>query len=434
MFPVFGGLLYLLINYQSSTWQFKKKFKNIENASSNAFYLPGNCYTKAASHAPEFITNIRYLQKTAGFPIYERTKTRYLSPGEEMFRVLLKELEKAEKYIFLETFILQEGKMWNSILKILEKKSSQGIDIRLIYDDMGSFFANDSYLSELRKKGINCTIFNPFRPILTSIQNNRDHRKITVIDGKTAFTGGINFADEYINEIEKHGHWKDASVMVCGDAAWSMTVMFLQMWSFCTNTTEDYKKYYPDTMSAIESDGFVQPYADSPTDSETVGENVYINIINNAKDYLYINTPYLIIDENILSALKLSAKSGVDVRIVTPHIWDKRFVHFATRSYYYELIESGVQIYEYTKGFMHSKTFVCDDKVATVGTINLDFRSLYLHFECGVWMYKTGAVSQLKKDFLDTLAICHKVTAEKCKGNIFTRFFGEIAQLLAPLM
>lgn len=251
--------------------------------------------------------------------------------------------------------------------------------VRLIYDDMGCFLTlPKDYPAQLKSFGIECTIFNPFRPLLTVKQNNRDHRKIAVIDGKVAFTGGINLADEYINAIEKHGHWKDASVMVKGKAAWSFTLIFLQMWETCTHIDEDYKKFYPwkDQECPITAHGFVQPYADSPMDTENVGEHVYLQILNNAKNYVYINTPYLIVDDSVVSALCLAAKSGVDVRIVTPHRWDKWLVHMTTRSYYRTLIEAGVKIYEYTNGFIHSKTFVSDDHIATVGTTNLDFRSL----------------------------------------------------------
>lgn len=275
-----------------------------------------------------------------------------------------------------------------------------------------------------------------FRPVLTVKQNNRDHRKIAVIDGKVAFTGGINLADEYINAIEKHGHWKDAAVMLKGKAAWSFTLFFLQMWGMCTSTDEDYGAFYPwkDQDCPITAKGFVQPYADSPTDTENVGEHVYLQILNNAKEYVYINTPYLIVDDSMLSALCLAAKSGVDVRIVTPHRWDKWAVHMTTRSYYRELIKAGVKIYEYTNGFIHSKTFVSDDNTATVGTTNLDFRSLYLHFECGALLYDTDAVMEVKDDFLQTLDICQEITEKDCNANIVVRLFQDILRLFAPLM
>ena len=358
LFPVFGGLFYLLFTFQSSTKRFSKRVASTEYKAKKLLSMPGDGYDDACASIPQYLPQIRYLQKFAGFPIYTASTTKFLSPGEVKFEQLLQELEKAEKYIFMEYFIVQEGFMWNTILEVLKRKASQGVKIRLMYDDMGCFFLlPKDYPKQLEEFGIECVIFNPFKPLLTTIQNNRDHRKIAVIDGKVAFTGGINLADEYINQIEKHGHWKDASIMVEGKAAWSFTLMFLQMWELSTGADEDYSAYYPwkDTPCLTQSDGFVQPYADSPMDKENVGEHVYLQIINNAKKYVYINTPYLIIDDSMVSALALSAKSGVDVRIVTPHRWDKWLVHMTTRSYYRELIHAGVKIYEYSRGLFTLK-------------------------------------------------------------------------------
>lgn len=437
LFPIFGGLFYLLFKFQTSNKKIHKELEKVQRESRSVFFLPGNRYDEACEEAPTHVPQIRYLQDFAGFPVYQHTKTKYLTPGEEKFRVLLEELKKAEHYIFLEYFIVHDGIMWSSVLEILRDKVNQGVDVRLIYDDVGCLFLlPKDYPKQLEKMGIKCAVFNPFRPILTAVQNNRDHRKIAVIDGKVAFTGGINLADEYINVIEKYGHWKDASVMIEGEAAWSFTVMFLQMWSICKNIKENYQSFYPWKYECCEisDDGLVQPYADSPMDHENVGEHVYLQIINHAKDYIYINTPYLIVDESMVSALTLAAKSGVDVRIVTPHQWDKRIVHFTTRSYYREFISAGVKIYEYTNGFMHSKTFVSDDCTATVGTTNLDFRSLYLHFECGVWMYQSTAVMEVKNDFLKTLEICQRIKKQDCSENVITRFFQDVFRLFAPLM
>ncbi len=437
MFPIYGGLLYLLLHFQSSRQKVAHSLKNISDKTNDKFFICGDKLEQAKKIAPECVAQMKYLQNFAKFPVYLGTKTKYLSPGEVKFKYLLEELKKAEKYIFLEYFIIQEGIMWNEILAVLAQKAADGVDVRIIYDDMGCLFLLPTNFSKkLEALGIKCRVFNPFKPFLSSVQNNRDHRKIAVIDGKVAFTGGTNIADEYINSIEKYGHWKDSSIMLTGSGAWSFTVMFLQMWSLVDNNSEDISKYYPykDALCSIEAEGIVQPYADSPMDKDNVGEHVYLQIINNAKDYVYINTPYLIVDDNILSALRLAAKSGVDVRIITPHKWDKFLVHLTTRSYYRDLINAGVKIYEYTIGFNHSKTFVSDDKVATVGTTNLDFRSLYLHFECGVWMYKTSAIEELKNDFLQTLKVCHRITEEHCKRNIFVRFIEDVIRLFAPLM
>ncbi|MBR6523038.1 MAG: cardiolipin synthase [Clostridia bacterium] len=434
LFPLFGGLFYLMFTFQSSFRASAKKVDAVSKRTSTYFNLPGTDLGSAADLLPQASTSLDYMQNFAGFPVYSAGKTDYLSPGEKMFDRLLSELEKAEKYIFLEYFIIQEGKMWNAILDVLKRKVASGVKVRLIYDDMGCFFLlPKNYAKYLEGLGIECVVFNPFRPLLSVNQNNRDHRKIAVIDGKVAFTGGINLADEYINAYEKHGHWKDCGIMLTGKAAWGLTVIFLQMWELCKGLNEDYSVYYPDTVANPE-DGYIIPYCDSPLDYENVGEHVYLQMITGAKKYLYINTPYLIIDSSTVSALTLAAKSGVDVRIVTPHKWDKRIVHMTTRSYYRELIDAGVKIYEYSGGFIHSKTFVSDDYAATVGTANLDFRSLYLQFECGVLMYNTSAVMEIKEDFLKTLEICQPITKEDCRCNMITRFSQDILRLIAPLM
>lgn len=437
MFPLFGGLLYLLFNFQSPTRNLAEAIQNVEEKNRSNLFLPGTGYSAAQKQIGELFPQVRYLQDTMGFPIYDHSSVRYFSPGETLLKELLPALEKAEHYIFLEFFIVQEGVMWDSILAILKKKASQGVKIRLLYDDIGCFLLlpND-YPQQLRDAGIECVRFNPFRPFLTAKQNNRDHRKIISIDGKVAYTGGINLADEYINAIEKHGHWKDAGILVEGKAAWSFIIMFLEMWQVCTGQQEDCTEYYPWKNSVCETpvSGFVQPYADSPLDTENVGEHVYLQILNQAQDYVYINTPYLIVDDSMVSALTLAAKRGVDVRIVTPHKWDKRLIHMTTRSYYRELIKAGIKVYEYSNGFIHSKTFVSDDRTATVGTTNLDFRSLYLHFECGALMFDNPAIMDIKEDFLNTLQTCQQITEKECSSHVVTRLFQDVLRLFAPLM
>ncbi len=436
LFPLVGGLLYLLYHFQASTRKLEQRIARIEKMDRHLYELPGDAAEAASIETLEHMPQIRYLE-FAGFPVYDRTQTEFFSPGESLFPVLLEELKKARQYIFLEYFIIKEGVMWNSILDILKEKVRQGVEVRVIYDDIGCFLTlPKNYAAQLEKIGIKCAVFNPFRPILSAVQNNRDHRKITVIDGNVAFTGGINLSDEYINVCEKHGYWKDAVIEVKGKAAWSLTVMFLEMWELCREEQENAEAFFPKdgTVEKTVSDGLVQPYCDSPMDDENVGEHVYLQILNKARDYVYICTPYLIVDDSMVSALCLAAKSGVDVRIITPHIWDKALIHLTTRSYYRELIHGGVKIYEYSKGFMHSKIFVSDDRIATVGTTNLDFRSLYLHFECGVWMYKSRAVRQIKKDYLDTLKECHQVTPEECKEKLPVRLFQEFLRIFAPLM
>lgn len=437
VFPIFGGTFYLLFNYQVLSRLFQKNIMETNRLLRPLFLQKEGILPLVSKEWPDYAPQMYYLEDYAGFPVYSHTATKFLDSGEAFFEHLLIELDKADQYIFVESFILNEGRMLNTILDKLESKVKEGVQVRIMYDDIGCFLTlPKNYKKTLTARGFDCTVFNPFRPVLSSVQNNRDHRKIISIDGKTAFTGGINLADEYINEYEKYGHWRDSAVMLRGEAAWSLTLIFLQLWNASKKNPENPAALYPWGYEPCpeESDGYVQPYADSPLDDENVGEHVYKKIINSAKDYLYINTPYLIIDNSLISALKLSAKSGVDIRIITPHIWDKRLVHFTTRSYYRELISAGVRIYEYSRGFNHSKTFVSDDKIATVGTTNLDYRSLYLHFECGAVLYGSRAIKELKEDFLKTLPECQQITPADCKGNALIRMLQEVLRIFAPLM
>ena len=372
------------------------------------------------------------------FPVYRNTATKYYESGEAMFPDMLAALESAEHFIFLEYFIIEEGHMFHQIEDILEKKVKEGVEVRLIYDDVGCIGTlPPRYYKQLQKKGIKCAAFNPFRPLLSVIMNNRDHRKIFVVDGAVGFTGGINLADEYINEVKRFGYWKDTGVRIEGEAVWSLTSMFLSMWNYIVHSTEDYSRFMPaqHQKAPFENDGFVQPYGDSPLDHENVGENIYLNIINRAKNYVYIFTPYLIIDHEMLTALCNAAKDGVDVRIVTPGIPDKKMIFLLTQSYYAPLIQSGVKIYQYTPGFIHAKCFVCDDEIATVGSVNLDFRSLYLHFECGVFFYRSAVVAQVKEDCLNTFACSEQMTAEFCRNRpVPVRLLQSVLRLLAPLL
>ncbi|MGL6186953.1 MAG: cardiolipin synthase [Clostridium chrysemydis] len=438
LFPLFGGFFYLIFGGKKMNKKYKEKVKKVYDESKRVVSQDADIIDEIEKINKNVANQARYTSNFAMSPIYKNTQTEFLSPGEDFFERLVEELKKAKKYIFMEYFIVHEGKMWNTILHILEEKVKEGVDVRFIYDDMGCLTTLPyKYNETLIKKGIKCQVFNPFVPFLSLILNNRDHRKITVIDGHTAFTGGINLADEYINEIVRFGHWKDSSIMIKGDAVWNLTVMFLQAWSF--NSKEDidynyYKNIY-DERENVTSDGYVQPYADSPLDDEIVGENVYLNIINKASDYVYIETPYLIIDNELVTALTLASKNGVDVRIVTPHIEDKWYAHIVTRAYYAQLIEAGVKVYEYTPGFIHSKVVVADDEIATVGTINFDYRSLYLHFECGVWLYKTESINSIKKDFLDILDKSEQVSLYDCKHVCwYNRVLTAILRVFAPLM
>ena len=385
------------------------------------------------------------LYKTANFmwhwghyPIYKNSKVTYFAWGEEKFAALKEELSKAQKFIYLEYFIVKQGRMWGEILEILKEKAGRGVDVRLLYDGFGSqMWLPDGYHKKLRKMGIKVKIFNKFRPFLSTSQNNRDHRKIVVIDGKTAFTGGINLADEYINEKSRLGKWKDTAIMVKGEAVMSFTIMFLQLWEMEGKTSHDYAALSPaaNNSPVYNVHGYVMPYTDSPLDDEPVGELVYLDMINNAKNYLYITTPYLIPDSELISALTYAAKSGVDVRIIMPGIPDKKYVFYIGRSYYKTLIDKGIRIYEYTPGFIHAKSFVSDDKTAVVGTINLDYRSLYLHFECAALLHGCDCVFDVKEDFLRTLADCREIDEQFCrKRPLHQKAIGAVLKILAPLL
>jgi len=434
-FPLFGGLLYLILTWQVKSGKFRNNVKERDDESASYLPFEESVMEEFCREHGSHIPKVNYLSNFARFPIYKNSRISYYSPGEEFFPALLSELEKAERFIFLEFFIIARDSMWESVLEILKRKAALGVEIRLMYDDMGCISSlPPKYYREMESYGIKCIAFNSFRPIWSSLQNNRDHRKIIVIDGKTAVTGGINLADEYINKKKRFGYWKDSAAIIRGEAVRSFTVMFLQLWNASLNTREDYSLYFTNTPKDSYNDGYILPYSDAPTDDENVCEHVYMQIINNARKYVYIETPYFIIDDSMLSAIILAAKSGVDIRIITPSVPDKKIVHMTTRSYYSALIEAGVRIYEYTPGFIHSKIVISDDDTATIGTANFDFRSLYLHFECGALIFDSKAVGDMKKDFLDMLPCCHEITKDEAKRNIFVRFGQSVLRIIAPLL
>lgn len=436
--PVLGLLLYLIFGRSGLTKRTQERMDSVNREVGACFYQTPEVTRQLEEEDAGVFRQSRYINDWAGFPIYHNTETKYYRCGEEMLPDMIEELEKAEHFIFLEYFIIEPGKMFDPIINILERKSKEGVDVRLIYDDIGCINTLPSkYYKKLQERGIKCVAFNPFRPIMSVIMNNRDHRKIFVVDGKVGFTGGINLADEYINEASRFGYWKDNGVRLEGEAVWSMTAMFLEMWNYINRSTEDYRQYMPQVYQTkpFETDGFVQPYGDSPLDHETVGENIYLNIINDAKNYIYIYTPYLIIDHELTVSLCNAAKRGVDVRIVTPGIPDKKLIYLLTQAHYEPLLRAGVKIYQFTRGFIHAKSFLCDDKIGTVGSINLDYRSLYLHFECGVFMYKTKALIQLKEDCMDTFAESEEISLEFCRRqNIFIRILQGLMRLFTPLL
>lgn len=439
-YPLLGGMLYLALSGNRTRRKFIKEAQ--KNYLDTFSFLPNDADVQKEIKELSKSASVQstYISRYAGFPAYKHTQITYYPLGEDNYASLLKELSNAEHFIFMEYFIIKQSDMWESVLKILKEKAKAGVDVRLIYDDFGcAMWMPSRFQAEMRESGIRVAPFNPIAPVINLRQNNRDHRKITVIDGNVGFTGGINLADEYINVNSRFGHWKDTGVMLKGEAVWNLTMMFLQMWKFVTKGTDidNYYLYKPGQFKQyeVENDGFVQPYGDTPVDDEIVSENIYLNMIHKAKYSVYIMTPYLIIDHEMFTALTLAAKSGIDVRIITPGVPDKKLVYMVTQSYYYHLIKAGVKIYQYTPGFIHAKTVIIDDSVATVGTVNFDYRSLYLHFECGVWMFGVSAIQKIYDDYVKTLEKCDEVTLEEIeKTGTIKRYWQAVLRLVAPLM
>lgn len=377
----------------------------------------------------------RYLNRTGCFPVYSNTQVTFFPLGENKFEALLTELEKAEKFIFMEYFIIEEGYMWGRILSILKRKAQQGVDVRVMYDGMCEISnLSFDYSQRLEKLGIKSRAFSPIMPFLSTHYNYRDHRKILVIDGKVAFNGGVNLADEYINRKERFGHWKDTAVMLKGDAVQSFTLMFLQMWNIHFKNPE-WDKFLALPEQKVQGSGYVMPYSDCPLDDDKVGENVYMDILNRAARYVHIMTPYLILDGELETAIKFAAERGVDVKIIMPGIPDKKTAYALAKTHYKALVKAGVQIYEYTPGFVHAKVCVSDDERAVIGTINFDYRSLYHHYECATYLYKTDCIADIEDDFETTLLKCRKVTPESIKKEkLYYKIVGSIMKIIAPLM
>ncbi|MCM1055069.1 MAG: cardiolipin synthase [Bacteroides sp.] len=441
LIPIFGTVMYIFVKLELGTHIMRKR--TAELISKTSEFMPQNeidLKELRESDAKESSLAV-YMKKYAGYPVYKNTYAEYYSLGDYAFESMKTELLKAKEFIFMEFFIVERGEMWNSILDILEQKVKEGVDVRFMYDGMCSLMLLPyKYPQVLKSKGIKCKMFSPIKPVLSTVQNNRDHRKILVIDGHTAFTGGVNLADEYINKCVKYGHWKDTAVMLKGEAVKSFTMMFLQNWNITERDEGDYKSYirysFPEiTEKRLNTAGYALPYGDSPFDSENVGQTVYLDILNRAERYVHIMTPYLIIDNEMTQALTYAAKRGAEVIIIMPHVPDKVYAYLLARSYYAELISAGVKIYEYTPGFVHAKCFVSDDIRAAVGSINLDYRSLFLHFECGCYFYGSPIVHKVEEDIQETLKQCGEITLEECKKfNPLKKAAGLILRLFAPLM
>ena len=435
--PIFGICIYIVFGSNSLKKADMMRLARIERKYISEISKRTSAHEEALSDSAGALTQAKYLQNAASACVFGKTETKYYPLGDLLYPDLLDALSSAEKFIFLEYFIIERGVMWNSILEILAEKAKAGVDVRVIYDDVGSMLTlPHSYPSKLRALGIKCVVFRRFVPVLSSGFNNRDHRKICVVDGKVAFTGGINLADEYINVRERFGHWLDCGVRLRGDAVDAFTAMFLSMWEYRTLSESKFADFLaPDEyVDSIECDGLVVPYADSPCDDYQIGEDAYLNMISQAQKYVYICTPYLAIGYHMISALTRAAQSGVDVRIMTPGIPDKPIVHSLSRSYYETLVKAGVKIYEYSPGFVHSKTFVCDDRLAICGTINLDFRSLCLHHECAVWMCESSAVLKIRESFVENIGKCNEIDMQWCKKTpFFTKCVRLLLRLFSPM-
>lgn len=439
VFPVFGALFYLYTRAGFISRDIHSAYERVQSKIKSYLIQDDSVIDEIKNDDENTASFVKYLNEYGGSPAYKNTAVKYYPLGDNMFEDMKKELLKANKFIFLEFFIINlQGKMWPEILEILKKKVKEGVEVRVLYDGMGCMTTLPrNYHERLKKNGIKCAVFSPIQPLLSTYQNNRDHRKIMIIDGRVCFVGGINLADEYINEIERFGHWKDTGVMLTGEAVAGFTGMFLGMWDLSSGIEQDnYKEYI--TISkryGVSADGFVVPFADSPLDSVFVGKRAYIDNLNNAKNYVHIMTPYLVIDNGMLEAIKYASHRGVDVKIILPHIPDKAYAFWLARSYYPELINAGVKIYEYAPGFIHAKMSVADGNRAIVGTINHDYRSFYLHYECAAYMFNVPAIMDIENDFKETLSQSIPITMEEYeKFSIFTKLAGRIIRIFAPLL
>lgn len=435
-FPVMGLCLYLLLGRSVVLESMKKRFA-VLSAEVKRMLSQDSSVVHALEEKDLAVANqSRYISKYADCPVYQNTDVEYYGDASDGLEAQKKALSRARSFIFMEYHAIEDSQAFDGIRQILIQKAREGVEVRVFYDDVGSIgFISPEFIKKMEADGIQCRVFNPLIPALHVFMNNRDHRKITVIDGEVGFTGGYNLANEYFNITHPYGQWKDTGVRLEGDAVRSLTALFLEMWNTIKKTDTDLKKYFPETTYFAKEKGYVQPFGDSPLDDEPMGENVYMNVVKNAKRYVYFTTPYLIISDEFSRELRLAAKRGVDVRIVTPGIPDKKPVYQVTRSYYAGLVKDGVRIYEYTPGFVHAKQCVCDDEIAVIGTINLDYRSLYLHFENGVLLYDCQAVTDMKQDFESMFPVSREVTETYKSGRSAVLRIGQcILRLFAPLM
>lgn len=436
LFPAFGAILYTTIAMQPGTKVMYGRLKNLAKQTRQVVKPNQEIRERLRQESPHMGQLAYYLYQRDNSPVYGNTQATYYPLGDLQFTAMLEELRKAEKFIFMEFFIVSEGHMWDAVHELLREKAAQGVEVRFMYDGTDVLFNLPNYYPRiLEGEGIRCKMFAPIRPIFSPHYNNRDHRKVLVVDGRVAFTGGINLADEYINEKDRFGHWKDTGILVRGDAVERFTCMFLEMWNESEWETEDFSKYASPAGGSVATDGYVIPYSVCPLGPERVGEQVYLDIIHTAHTYVHIMTPYLILDYQMRMALIYAAKRGVEVVIVMPHIPDKKYAFYLAKTYYTQLLEAGVRICEYEPGFVHAKVFVSDDSKAVVGTVNLDYRSLYHHFECGLILYQNSQVARIEQDVQETLKKCLEQTPEDVRRmKLLEKTIGWVMRIVAPLM
>lgn len=441
VFPLFGGIIFMISGGKGPKKKLAKGLSESQKLISPMLPTSEQALAADGEIRPQdkYIEGQCHYLTQYGFPHYRNTAAEYFDNGYDGWIRMLEDLKSAQSFIFLEYFIVKPGTMWDAVLEILKEKAAAGIEVRMIYDDVGSIGTLPrKYAAEMASYGIQCVAFNRYRPVYSVVMNHRDHRKILVVDGHTAYTGGVNLADEYIGKDLRLGEWKDNVLRLHGEGVRSMTLLFLHMWNAVrpTDTEQRVESYMPrvEAVEGVTCEGVVQPYGDSPVDNEPVAENVYLNIINQAVDYVYICSPYVIIDTETSRALCLAAKRGVDVRLVVPAVPDKKIVYHLTQSYFPELLESGVKIYKFTPGFVHSKCFVADDRMAVVGSINIDYRSLYLHFENACFFVDHPVVADVKRDFENTFPRCAEVTTKNRRFNLLYGAYLSILRLFAPLL
>ena len=436
LFPGIGVFFYILYKLQFSIRKMKRKLDVETNISSKYLIQDRVLLNNIKNNNRELYNLAYYINNVSSYKIYDNCNVKYYDSGLSIYKDLLESLKSAKKYIFMEFFIIDKGYMLNNIVNILKDKVKEGVEVRIMYDGFGSLFSmHKDFNDEMENYGIKCCVFSPLKPVISFHYNYRDHRKLCIIDGNIAYTGGFNIADEYINMKQRFGYWKDGGIKLVGDVVDSYVVMFLELWNINNNNNIEYEKYISRNKNIFKNNGYVIGFGENPLSDFRLSKSIYLDIINNAKYYVYIMTPYLILDDDILFALTYASKRGVDVKIFMPSIPDKKLVYYLGRSFYYDLIEDGVEIYEFNLGFNHSKIFLSDDIKAVVGTINLDYRSLYMHFECGCYIYDRNVVKEIRNDFLKTKKNSKKLSIDDIKKyNVFKRLIGKVLRFLAPLI